>query len=462
MTWREQLLPAPMRRAAIVAPDDRFRRVLVEVADAGLFEPDVPSDRSPQPTAVTEPGIPNEAATIPRLSVDPIPDDMTTAADLAAGELLLEQRTRATTHLSGCAVIAGWTPVRHLDALRNVIAPHGGAVVDIPVRRGLAAPTAHADEKVGEALRPLVTTYAEIPYRNLDPTLFAALAYVVMFGMMFGDVGHGLAILILGVAAQRGHGERLKPIRRAAPFLIGAGAAAIGFGFLYGEAFGPTGLVPTLWLRPLDEPEKLLGAGLILGGCLLAVTFVIASVNRWREAGFAAALYDASGIAGAVLFAGGAAYVVGVAISNSSLSLFGAVLGGIGAILTFLGLIVKAGPGGAGVAEAIVEMFDTVLRLGSNVVSFTRLAAFGLTHAVITGVVWDGTVSLWEDGAVLSIAAAGVLFVVGNVVAFSLGALVGAVQALRLEYYEMFSRLFAAEGRTFDPLHIPVQRLEVT
>ena len=462
MTWREQLLPAPMRRAAIVAPDDRFRRVLIEVADAGVFEPDSPSERSSQPTAATDRDAPTDASVVPRLSATPIPGDTNADAGLVAGESLLDQRTRATTHLGGCAVLAGWIPDRHLDALRAVLAPHGGAVADIPVRRGLTAPTAHSEAAVGEALRPLVTTYAEIPYRNLDPTLFAALAYVVMFGMMFGDVAHGFAIVVLGVLAQRGHSERLQSIHRAAPFLIGAGVAAIGFGFLYGEAFGPTGLVPTLWLRPLDEPEKLLGAGLILGGCLLAVTFVIASVNRWREAGLAVALYDASGIAGAVLFAGGAAFVVGVAFSNSWVWKVGAVLAGLGAVLTFVGLIVKAGPGGSGIAEAIVEMFDTVLRLGSNVVSFTRLAAFGLTHAVITGVVWVGAVSLWEGGGVLGIAAAGALFVVGNVVAFALGALVGAVQALRLEYYEMFSRLFAAEGRTFDPLHIPVQRLEVT
>jgi V/A-type H+-transporting ATPase subunit I len=105
-------------------------------------------------------------------------------------------------------------------------------------------------------------------------------------------------------------------------------------------------------------------------------------------------------------------------------------------------------------------MFDTVLRLGSNVVSFTRLAAFGLTHAVITGVVWDGTVNLWDRATVLTIGAAVLLFTAGNLVAFALGALVGAIQALRLEYYEMFSRLFVAEGRPFEPWHLPVERSE--
>ena len=54
------------------------------------------------------------------------------------------------------------------------------------------------------------------------------------------------------------------------------------------------------------------------------------------------------------------------------------------------------------------------------------------------------------------------LFTVGNLAAFSLGALVGAIQALRLEYYELFSRLFIGQGRPFRPWHIPAKRLETS
>ena len=40
----------------------------------------------------------------------------------------------------------------------------------------------------------------------------------------------------------------------------------------------------------------------------------------------------------------------------------------------------------------------------------------------------------------------------------ALGALVGAIQALRLEYYELFSRVFSSEGRPFTPWHVPLVR----
>jgi V/A-type H+-transporting ATPase subunit I len=461
MQWRDQLLPEPMKRTAIVAPATRLRRVLVEVADAGIFEPD-PADRVNQSSLGSLSDLSQNSATIPELSIDPPDTDQLRRTDqraLLAGETALEKHQAAATPVGSCSVLPGWIPSPELQALRDRIAPFGGGIAEIPIRRGVIAPTAHAATAASE-LRPLVTTYATIPYRNVDPTLFAAAAYMVMFGMMFGDVGHGLAIIMLAVVAYRFGSKDHPGARRAVPFLIGAGAAATFFGFLYGEAFGPTGLVPTIWLRPLDEPETLLVASLIVGAFLLAVTFVLGTVNRWREAGLAVALYDASGIGGSLLFAGTAALVGGAVESITWLSQTGLGLVSVGGSLIFVGLFAKAGAGFAGFAQALVEMFDTVLRLGSNFVSFSRLAAFGLTHAVLTEVTWDGTVSLWNRNGLFSSMAAVALFVVGNLAAFTLGALVGAIQALRLEYYEMFSRLFTTQGRPFEPWHIATKTLE--
>ncbi len=366
-----------------------------------------------------------------------------------------------TTTLGRFAALPGWIPTRDVEPLRSRIAPLGGALSDLTPRRGVMPPTAHDDSAVGGSLRPLVNTYATVPYRDLDPTLFAAVAYMVMFGMMFGDVAHGLALVGFGLLVRRARTGRLHAVRAAAPFLIGAGAAATGFGLLYGEAFGPTGLVPTLWLRPLDDPQTLLVAGLVIGSCLLATTFVLGTVNRWRESGPAVALYDASGIGGALLFSGAVLFVGGRLITTGWLTTAGIVVASLGGALTFIGLFVQAGPGAAGAAQAVVEMFDTVLRLGSNVVSFTRLAAFGLTHAVISEVVWNGTVSLWDRSTILTGLAAVILFAAGNVAGFALGALVGAIQALRLEYYELFSRLFTTPGRPFEPWHIPLKRSDL-
>jgi V/A-type H+-transporting ATPase subunit I len=106
------------------------------------------------------------------------------------------------------------------------------------------------------------------------------------------------------------------------------------------------------------------------------------------------------------------------------------------------------------VTQATVEVVDAVVRVVANVISFTRLAAFGLMHAALAAVVWDATTALWGSavGSVLAV----LTFVLGNALTFGLEALVAAVQALRLEYYELFSRIFSGEGHRFDPWHIPL------
>jgi len=121
-----------------------------------------------------------------------------------------------------------------------------------------------------------------------------------------------------------------------------------------------------------------------------------------------------------------------------------------GLALAAAGFVTGAGGGGAGWTQAAVESVDLVVRIGSNVVSFTRLAAFGLTHAALGLLVWEGTRALWQHGGVLTVAAV-IVFAAGTALAVGLEALVAAVQALRLEYYELFSRIFVTQGRPFRP-----------
>jgi len=309
--------------------------------------------------------------------------------------------------------------------------------------RGLAA-----------SFRPLVSLYTTVPYRDVDPSIAAGFVYVLMFGMMFGDVGHGAILVAAGLAIRASRPRWLARFQTAWPFVVGAGVAACGFGLAYGEAFGPTGAVPTLWLAPLDRPTSLLAAGIGVGAVLLGVSYVVGSVNRWREGGPARAAVAASGLAGTTLYAGLALAGGGWYLHLDPLILVGAVaiVAGVGSIT--VGLLAESGWGPSGIMQTSIELFDTVVRLGSNVVSFARLAAFGMTHAALGGIVWSATVSLWHRG-VPGALGAGMVFLIGNAIAFALEALVAGVQALRLEYYELFSRLFVAQGSAFRPWNVP-------
>jgi len=75
-------------------------------------------------------------------------------------------------------------------------------------------------------------------------------------------------------------------------------------------------------------------------------------------------------------------------------------------------------------------------------------------HAALGQVVFHAAGGL--TGSAGGDVAGGVVFFVGWAVAFALEGLVVAVQALRLEYYELFSRVFARLGRPFRPWSLPL------
>jgi V/A-type H+/Na+-transporting ATPase subunit I len=335
------------------------------------------------------------------------------------------------------------------------VAEFGGAMVPLPAPRGAEPPTLLSSREPRHSLSSLVQTYGTVPYADVDPTWAAWASYVLMFGMMFGDVGEGVALVAVAAALRAGWPRWARRFRQAWLFVAGAGVAAAGFGLLYGEFFGPTGLVPVIWLDPLDRPVTLLLTAAGAGALMLAGAYALGVINRWREGGWALALYAPSGVAGAAVYLGAGVAAAGWYFRLDLLLVAGGLVAVAGLVLAAAGFVSGAGGGGAGWMQAVVEAVDLVVRIGSNVVSFTRLAAFGLTHAALGLLVWEVARGLWRHGGVLS-AAAVIVFAAGTALAVGLEALVAAVQALRLEYYELFSRIFVSQGRPFRPWRLPV------
>ncbi len=466
MPWREATEPVRMQRVALVSPGTALRDVLVRVAGDGVVEVDHPApeeaaDSRPGPAGRVLQNLRADATAPPRLCT--VPPDLAALqrdgrVDLIAGEAELESYASGAVTRGEVAALVGWVPAGRLPALADRLAQVGGAAVPLRPPRGVDPPTLlRTSGDLRRSFSPLVETYATVPYRDLDPTLPAGLAYVFMFGMMFGDLGHGALLVLFGLMVRLGRPARFAArLRPVWAFVVGAGLAAAVFGLLYGEFFGPTGVIPVLWLSPLKEPVTLIAAALGIGAVFLSGSYVMGIINRWREGGWPVALSAPSGIAGAALFAGMGMVLLGLDADITWLLVAGVVLIVAGVAFTYIGFLASAGGGAAGITQATVEVFDALLRIGTNLISFARLAAFGLTHAALGLVVWQATVAVWRGGGLL-MAAAAVLFVVGNAVAFGLEALVAGIQALRLEYYELFSRVFTAEGRPFRPWKLAIE-----
>ncbi|MEZ5115010.1 MAG: V-type ATPase 116kDa subunit family protein [Candidatus Nanopelagicales bacterium] len=453
--------PVRMRRVAVVAPEEELRDVLVDIAESGVVELDTTGDAaSAGPSARLLTQLPDDAVAAPVLSRTPVDPEGAVRlgrGDLLAAEAQLEERSAAAVHRGLVAGVTGWVPEEQVAPLAAALEPRGAAVVPLPAPRGVDPPTlVHTRGGLNRSFAPLMDTYATVPYVDVDPTVVAGLAFVVMYGMMFADAGQGALLVLGGLLLRLGRPRRLSRFRSIWPFLVGAGVSATFFGVLFGEFFGPTGVLPVLWIEPLEEPVLLLLVSVGIGACLLSGAYVLGTVNRWREGGWRYALVAPSGIAGIALFLGLGLLALGAYAGTGWLVWAGVGIACAGLVLAYVGLYAGSGGGAGGAAQAGVELFDGVIRLGTNLVSFARLAAFGLAHAALGAIVWQGTTALWDVGSVPAALGAVLLFVVGNVLTFTLQAVVAGVQALRLEYYELFSRVFVAEGRPFQAWHLPV------
>ena len=264
-----------------------------------------------------------------------------------------------------------------------------------------------------------------------DPTRVVAIVAPLMFGYMFGDVGHGAVLLIVGLVLGRRY--------PALSLLVAGGATSIIFGFLYGSVFAIETIFPALWLHPLEHPILIMLVPLVCGAMLLFTGMMLDAMQahwqrrslHWWESGAGLVLCYVS-LLGALIepwlllaaAAGATWFIAGHAIAARRHRL------------------VAAG-------EALTELLESVLQILVNTLSFVRVGAFALAHAGLSLAV----VGLTE--APVSAVGKVIVLILGNVLIVVLEGLVVGIQTTRLVLFEFFVRFLRAEGRPFSPLMPP-------
>lgn len=353
-------------------------------------------------------------------------------------------------------VVAGWTPadrVQHLvDAVNE--ASDGRAVMELlnaDVHQS-RAPTLLRNPPFFRVFEQFVTTFGYPAYNELDPTPILALSFLLMYGMMFGDIGHGLLLALGGVLLYL----RRRSMRAVATLLMAAGVSGALFGLLYGTAFG-VDVMPALWVRPMDSILNVLIAAVAGGIVLLNVGFLLHLVNTWRRRDWSHLVLDRNGLVGVGLYwallGGGLAWWRG--LLRGSLW-FG--LAAVPLVLLFVQEPLRRWAAGTrplapqGWSEmlllAFFELFETVISYISNSLSFMRLGAFAVAHEGLSRVILllAGMAGIWGRWPIL---------IVGTVLLVGFEGLIVGIQTLRLEYYEFFGKFFQGDGRRFTPLRLP-------
>ncbi|MDR2137439.1 MAG: ATPase [Synergistaceae bacterium] len=384
--------------------------------------------------------------------------------DKLYGAVYTEERIHSVCRLggelSGMTVLAGWTPQSDYGEVVKAVeekAPHTLVMAeygDILEGEGNELPTLLHNLPLVRRFQEIVRLYSLPSYSELDPTFVVAASFCLFFGFMFGDVGHGLA-LILGTYFL----AKKKIMGRAIASVIEtAGVFAVLFGFLYGSVFGSEELIHPLWLSPMANVNRILPVSIGVGVVFLTIGICFKIQNAARKMEWGEVLFSPEGIAGLLFYWLAVTQAVAVTGNTPELAfdmdIFIAVMGTLFAVMIFGNGIAKYFFRGEVVDEGgvvhVFSVFHAMLSFVSNTASFVRLAAFALNHAGLSGAVFmlARMVKNVPAGELYS----AFVLLLGHLVIVGLEGMIVFIQTLRLEYYEFFGKFYRGGGREFRPV----------
>ncbi|WP_243577893.1 V-type ATP synthase subunit I [Clostridium minihomine] len=300
-------------------------------------------------------------------------------------------------------------------------------------------------------------------YNEVDPTIFVGITYVMLFGIMFGDVGQGLVVSLVGLFMWNKLRMKLGKI------LIPCGISSACFGLIYGSVFGFEHALDPLYRslfglheKPVEVMEPattnlIIYLAIAIGLSLVMVAMLINIYSSVKKKQYGNALFGPNGLAGLVfygslVFGFGGKMVMGWQLVTPFYVVCFMI---VPLILMFFREILseimegkkhwKPESWGDFIMQNFFEVFEFLLSYATNTMSFLRVGAFVLVHAGMMMVVF----TLAEMSAGIGYA---LIVIFGNIFVMVLEALLVGIQVLRLEYYEMFSRFFDGTGRPFHPV----------
>ena len=299
---------------------------------------------------------------------------------------------------------------------------------------------------LADIYQPYIEMYGVPSYGELDPRLFMAITYTFIFGIMFGDLGQGFCLVVLGLYLWKSKGKWLGRI------LAMCGGSAMVFGCIYGSVFGNEELLPWAGYKAIDHSMDVLLYAVVFGIALIVVCMLLNIINGIRMKDRGKALFSPNGLAGMVFYVG---IILGVFfLAAKKQNIFTGpyiwLVIVLPLVLLFLsGPLTKLVNGekdwkpesvGMFFVEGFFELFEVCLSYVSNTISFLRIGAYAISHAGMMLVVFN----LAHNTNIVGIA-------FGNVLVAVLEALLVSIQVMRLEYYEMFGRFYEGGGTEFAP-----------
>lgn len=329
-------------------------------------------------------------------------------------------------------------------------------------RPDIKAPTLLKNNWFFKPFEAFVEMYSMPDYYDFDPTIILGIMYCLLFGIMFGDLGQGFILTLLGFFINK------KKPSKIAGIISRVGIFSMFFGFLYGSFFGNEEILIPIHqmlfgvehklVHVMDESftMKLLTIAVVIGMLSILFAMILNVYKYYRHKNYGEVFFSPNGLAGFMMYLFFFVNVIDLMVLNGKgfLSVPYLVI-----FIAFPLLIIyfkhpltnlienkeirphEGWP--AYLIQGIFELLEVMLSFISNTMSYLRVGGFVLSHAGMMLVVMTVSGMVGGAGSLLVI-------IFGNIFVIGLEGLIVGIQTLRLQYYEMFSRYYDGGGKKFE------------
>lgn len=347
--------------------------------------------------------------------------------------------------------LSGWVPESKVDDFKELEEKYDKTKVNINKRSYSSKPPTKLKNNI--LFRPfefLVNMYGAPNYNEIDPTPFFAITYLLLYGMMFGDLGQGLVFVLLSFYVDKINKTFGGLVRRI-------GISSSIFGLMYGSFFGIETLIPTLLIKPFDNIMTVLIASVAFGVLLMVISYIIGIFNKVKKQNnIEEGIFGKEGLAGLMMMISFILIILNI-VGKNPLPMPVAI---VMLVLSIVMIIFKQplarriegdyplydSSKGDYYVESSFSIVEALLSVFSNLVSFTRVGAFAINHVGLY-MAFEVMAKL-AGGGIIGI----IILILGNILIIGLEGMIVFIQGLRLEFYEMFSKYYEGNGRKFRPI----------
>ncbi len=363
--------------------------------------------------------------------------------------------------------IKGYIPNHSLNSFRVNMEKAGYQIR----ARELVLPSYSKPSSLVKPFSKIVEMYSQNTpsYNEIDPTTALAITLPIFFGLMFGDIGHGIVLLIAGLYLLKGPVLQLNRLgllayREWGTILTYCALASIVFGMFVGEFFGFHLNLPLIPVLIRVRSEEAIGdifstaaqLAISVGFMHLTVGLIFDVKNKISEGEKVEAMLRALPLVFTYIFA--SIYMMFATnfmplnlLGKNAVDILNILLASCLVSIIFnlfaepIYLLIKKQGGATNFINGFMEFMMSSIELASNTVSYVRLSVLFIVHTILMKIIND-------------ILALGVItwpaVIIGNIGVICLEGLIVFIQALRLHFYEFFSRFYKAEGSRYSPIGV--------